>query len=90
MAVAAADSGLEPCDEWIRDVHRKSSAPIILVLSKSDLRQKPLPVAVVAEWCRKRNISAFFEVSAKNGTGLKELLAGIDKILDEEDAKQSE
>ena len=76
-------------DEWISDVKSKAPEGVCLVVvgNKVDMEDKRQISTDEGRECAERLSVPFFEVSAKDGTGLNELFLKVAKLVEEKNPK---
>ena len=72
-----------PSEEMTAEALEKPRAPVILVVNKIDLVQKPLLLKIIDRWRRRADFKAIVPVSAQHGDGVDPLLDALAAELPE-------
>ncbi|MEZ4599457.1 MAG: GTPase Era [Syntrophotaleaceae bacterium] len=83
LFLAEADDRIGGGDEYILEVLAKSKVPVILVLNKIDLVERPRLLPLIDVYSRKFPFTAIVPVSALTGEGVEDLVGTVIDLLPE-------
>ena len=75
---------LDSAEEWIRllRLNGRNDCQIVAAANKSDLQtQRTISFEMIQDFCFKNQINEWKETSAKNGTGINDLIESMGKLL---------
>jgi GTP-binding protein Era len=68
-------------DDFILDILAKGKAPVILVINKVDLIERPKLLPLIETYSRRFDFAAIIPVSAQNGEGVTDLVETVTGLL---------
>ena len=85
LVVADVTKHLDSAADWITDIQKRSSAPVVLLLNKCDLKRgnASKTLASIRDWAQDRHIAAWFEVSALENQGFRQAMQHVEELIAE-------
>ncbi len=74
MVVADVSKSINLAVDWLTDIRKRLSVPVVLLLNKKDIAGAGSKREAIDNFCKSEGIAAFFECSAVEGVGFAEAL----------------